>query len=89
MSEERILSLYVDDRGGKTLPMFLSLIACRTPESTWYCIQACNLQGVRLCKARVFGSARRVRQRWAECTGGEFLDEALFQVFEELGGRPE
>ncbi len=23
-----------------------------------------------------------MRQRWAECTGGEFLDEALFHVFE-------
>ncbi len=83
MSEERVLSLFVDDRAGQTLPVFLSLLAYDTGEAdghVWYSIEACNLEGTRLCKPRVFGSARLARERWFEAVGGaELLDEALFR----------
>ncbi len=83
MSEERVLSLFVDEGGGLAPPVFLSLLAYETSEAeghVWYSIEACNLEGARLCKPRVFGSARLARERWFEAVGGaELLDEALFR----------
>ncbi len=83
MSEERVLSLFVDDGDGRYPPVFLSFLAYEPSGAeghVWYSIEACNLAGARLCKPRVFGSARLARERWFEAVGGaEVLDEALFR----------
>lgn len=75
---ERVLSWYVDASG--SAPVFMTITAYEVPEFHYFAIQACGLEGDRVCKPRVFGSRRLAKQRWLEATGCEVLADEVFEA---------